>query len=216
MDWARRAGLAPAGQPGGAAAQRLHRRQSARLRPAAAQARLRRLPGPRGALREPPLAGVEPAGRWGEGAIHLVEIPSRQEIHDNIVAFWRPAKPLKAKQEYRFDYRLHWCWSPPRKAGLARVASSRAGAGYDADSRLFVVDFVGDNLKALPKGTDLKAEVGASKGKIQHVVAQPNPVTGGWRVSFELVPGGEKLVEMHLHLMADKPVAESWLYRWQA
>jgi glucans biosynthesis protein len=104
----------------------------------------------------------------------------------------------------------------PCKPDLARVASSRAGVGFDADTRLFVVDFVGDNLKALPEGTDLKAKVGASKGKIQHVVAQPNPETGGWRVSFELAPGGEKLIELQLQLLADKPVAESWLYRWQA
>jgi glucans biosynthesis protein len=163
-----------------------------------------------------PSLWVEPVGDWGEGGVNLVEIPSREEIHDNIVAFWRPAKPLQAKQEYRFDYRLHWCWSVPRKPDLARVASSRAGVGFDADTRLFVVDFVGDNLKALPEGTDLKAKVGASKGKIQHVVAQPNPETGGWRVSFELAPGGEKLIELQLQLLADKPVAESWLYRWQA
>lgn len=39
-----------------------------------------------------PSAWVEPSGNWGKGTIQLVEIPSQQEIHDNIVAFWVPEK----------------------------------------------------------------------------------------------------------------------------
>jgi glucans biosynthesis protein len=162
-----------------------------------------------------PSLWVEPIGDWGEGTVSLIEIPSGQEIHDNIVGFWRPKDPLRAKKEYLLNYRLHWCWSSPRKSDLALVADTRSGAGQDKNARLFVIDFVGDKLKALPKETTLKAEVGSSKGKLQHVVTQPNPETGGWRVSFELLPDGEKLVEMHVHLLADQPLAESWLYRWQ-
>ena len=55
----RRADLAAADQSGRPAGQRLRRRQPARLRPDAAPARLPRLRGPRGALREAP----EPLGR---------------------------------------------------------------------------------------------------------------------------------------------------------
>ena len=28
------------------------------------------------------------AGIWGRGGVELVEIPSNEEIHDNIVAYW--------------------------------------------------------------------------------------------------------------------------------
>lgn len=29
---------------------------------------------------------MEPIGDWGEGSIHLIEIPTNEEIHDNIAA----------------------------------------------------------------------------------------------------------------------------------
>ena len=35
-----------------------------------------------------PSAWVEPLENWNDGYVQLVEIPSRQEIHDNIVAYW--------------------------------------------------------------------------------------------------------------------------------
>ena len=38
-----------------------------------------------------PSLRVEPAGDWGEGSVRLIEIPSRLEADDNIVAFWVPA-----------------------------------------------------------------------------------------------------------------------------
>jgi periplasmic glucans biosynthesis protein len=44
---------------------------------------------------------------------------------------------------------------------------------------------------------------------------QPNPATGGLRLSFQLDTGGEKLVEMHARLMdGETPLTETWLYRW--
>ena len=39
-----------------------------------------------------PSLWVEPLGDWGAGAVQLVEIPTDDEIHDNIVAFWVPAR----------------------------------------------------------------------------------------------------------------------------
>lgn len=55
-----------------------------------------------------PSLWVEPIGDWGEGAVILIEIPTKEEIHDNIAAFWRPKAPLKAKSENNLTYRLHW------------------------------------------------------------------------------------------------------------
>jgi len=40
----------------------------------------------------------------------LIEIPSDNEVNDNMVGLWRPKEPLKAKGEYLLNYRLHWCW----------------------------------------------------------------------------------------------------------
>ena len=49
---------------------------------------------------------VEPKGDWGAGAVMLVEIPTDDEIQDNIVAFWRPTAWSHAGRQMSFDYRL--------------------------------------------------------------------------------------------------------------
>jgi glucans biosynthesis protein len=162
-----------------------------------------------------PSLWVETIGDAGEGAVHLVEIPTKREIHDNIVAFWRPTQPLRAKGEYVFNYRLHWCADHAPRNDLAKVVETRSGAGSEEKTRLFVIDFAGDRLKTLPADTKPSAEVKSDKGKIANVVAQPNAETGGWRVSLELAPSGEATVEMRAQLLAgDTAVSEAWIYRW--
>ena len=64
-----------------------------------------------------------------------------------------------------------------------------------------MLDVVGDRLKSVdPK--ILRGVVTAEKAKIQNIVTQPNPATGGWRLSFELAK--EKApVEIRASLMQD-------------
>ena len=76
-----------------------------------------------------PSLWIEPIGDWGQGAVDLVEIPTTNEVNDNIVAFWRPKDKLSAKGEYNFTYRMHWAWDRPEPQALARVAATRIGAG---------------------------------------------------------------------------------------
>ena len=164
-----------------------------------------------------PSLWVEPIGDWGEGAVELVEIPTDREVNDNIVAFWRPHDPLKAKGEYILNYRLHWCWSVPAGTTLAEVAGTRCGLAWDQKYRQFVIDFVGGVLKGRRADAPPTIDIGSSKGKIENPVVEPNPATGGWRLSFQLNQGSEKLVEMHARLMdGDNPLTETWLYRWTA
>ena len=149
---------------------------------------------------------VEPVGDWGEGAVQLVEIPTKQEIHDNIVAQWRPKQPLAAKEEHRFTCRLHWTAAAPGLPPLARWTRSRSGAA--PDGRLFVLD-------AGPAPGPLRALVTASAGKVANVTVQP--ASDGSRLAFELLPGGAPTVELRAQLLAgDTPASEAWLYRWTA
>ncbi len=160
-----------------------------------------------------PCLWVEPIGDWGEGNVVLVEIPTKEEIHDNIVSFWRPKDTLKAKGEYNFTYRLHWgnAWTNP--ARLAEFAKTRVGAG-PGGTRRFVLEVLGQALFSVdPKA--LQTTVTASKGAIKNLVLQPNPETGGMRIGFELDTKNENLIELRGQLMAqDKPISETWLYRW--
>lgn len=166
-----------------------------------------------------PSLWIEPQGEWGEGAVHLFELPTADEFHDNIVAFWRPKQPLAAGREHRFDYRMHWCDQHSWKPELATVTRTRIGGltfGENAGkARLVVVDFDGGRLEGLGDNAKVKADVSASKGRIANVTAHPNPGAGGWRLGFELVPGNERSIELRAVLGDERgPLTETWLYRW--
>jgi periplasmic glucans biosynthesis protein len=162
-----------------------------------------------------PSLWVEPIGDWGEGVVELVEIPSKQEVNDNTVAFWRPHAALRAKGEYLRNYRLHWCWSRPGDAALGKVAATRCGLAWNGKNRQFVIDFTGAALTRRAAETPPTLEHGCSKGQIVNAVAFALPDIGGWRVSLELDPQNNALVELHARLTgAGKPLTETWLYRW--
>lgn len=160
-----------------------------------------------------PSLWAEPIGDWGDGSVQLIEIPTKEEVHDNIAAFWLPKTPLQAKGEHTYTYRLHWGPDNPKPTSLARF--SRTGVGLRGDdTKLFVLDLVGEKLKLVdPKM--IRGVVTAEKAKIQNIVTQPNPATGGWRLSFELSVKEKLPVELRASLMQDNDaISEVWVYRW--
>jgi Periplasmic glucans biosynthesis protein len=166
-----------------------------------------------------PSLWIEPKGNWGRGAVTLVEIPTGDEYHDNIVAFWRPAAPLRAGREYRFDYRMHWCDTYQWDADLAVVTDTRIGAAPDPARRLVVIDLDGGSLASLPRDAKLTPDVWAARGDIVGAVVYPNPETRGWRLSFEFRPQAGNTdgrdVELHARVLEGHvPLSETWLYRW--
>jgi glucans biosynthesis protein len=150
--------------------------------------------------------------RLGRRLVKLIEIPTKEEVHDNIACFWQPKTALQAKGEHTYTYRLHWGPDTPKPTALARI--SRTGIGAKGDNAtLFVLDLVGERLKSVYPKT-LRGIVTAEKAKIQNIVTQPNPATGGWRLSFELSKENNP-VEIRASLMQEKEaVSEVWVYRW--
>ena len=110
---------------------------------------------------------------------------------------------------------LHWCGVPPVVSDLGRFALTRGGVA--GSGRVFVLEGVGRKLAGLPSDAPVVARVTSSRGTVQGVQATPNPEQGGWRLSFELQPGDEKLAELRATLfVGDAPVTETWVYRWTA
>jgi len=164
-----------------------------------------------------PSLWVEPIGDWGEGAVQLVEIPTTGEIHDNIVAFWRPKEPLRAKGEYRYTYRLFWCDEAPGTPEVAKIVAARSGASYTQGGRLFVLDAKGGALDQLPADASPELTVTTDRGEIRNPVIHRNTEEGGWRISFELFPGDARAAELRAELRGGgTPLAETLLYRWTA
>jgi glucans biosynthesis protein len=160
-----------------------------------------------------PSLWVEPIGDWGDGSVQLIEIPTKEEIHDNIAGFWRPRNALQAKAEHTYTYRLHWGPDAPKATSLARFSRTAVGAKGDA-AKIFVLDVVGERLKSAdPKA--VRGNVSAGKAEIRNVVTQPNPATGGWRLSFELPVKEKNPIELRAALMqGNDAISEVWVYRW--
>ncbi len=99
-----------------------------------------------------PSLWVEPKGQWGKGSIQLVEIPTDDEIHDNIVAMWVPQKQASAGSEFEIGYKLYWLADEPNPADLARCVATRLGNGGQPGKprpkgvRKFMVEFLGGPL----------------------------------------------------------------------
>ncbi|WP_373568247.1 glucan biosynthesis protein G [Bradyrhizobium cajani] len=160
-----------------------------------------------------PSLWCEPIGNWGEGAVKLFEIPTKEEAHDNIAALWQPKQPLIAKSEHIFTYRLHWGPDAPKPEALARFTRTGIGSRGD-DSKLFVLELMGDELKGLDAKT-VKGVVTAAKAEVSNIVTQPNPMTGGWRLSFQCAVKGQAAIELRAFLAQNEaPVSEVWIYRW--
>jgi glucans biosynthesis protein len=159
-----------------------------------------------------PSVWIEPKGAWGQGYIELIEIPTDEEIHDNIVAYWKPANAPEPGTVFAFAYRMHWTDDIPLAWAGARAVSTRVGKGKKPGTSLFVVDFAGPALSSdkLPVAT-----VMSNPGTIANVAVHSNPEIDGVRVSFELDPAGTELCELRLALrLADQQISETWLYRW--
>jgi len=166
---------------------------------------------------------VEPRGDWGKGSVMLVEIPTRDETFDNIVAFWNPAEKPQRGQEYLYAYRLYWGRENPFLKA-ARVQATRTGIGGVVGRKRhyfswrFVVDFVGGNLTALGENPPVEAIVTASRGRIETVSARPIVGTDAWRAMFDLVPPDDSVepVNLRLFLSLDgQALTETWLYQYE-
>jgi periplasmic glucans biosynthesis protein len=170
-----------------------------------------------------PSGWVEPRGKWGKGAVVLVELPAAAESVDNIVAFWTPADKPQRGQELLFSYRLHWCRENPFPSPLATVQATRTGVGglvaqpHSYFSWRFEVDFQGKELASMNHGVPLTPVISASRGVIELASARPLASINGWRALFDLKLTDDSVEPINLRLVlasAGRPVTETWFYQY--
>ncbi len=162
-----------------------------------------------------PSLWIEPIGDWGDGETTLVEIPSDSESNENMIALWRPKAKLPAGESISFAFRQFWCWTPPAKPQLAMATLSRMGkVGKRAR---FIVEFVSDEFGDPQRAAQASAALEANPGQIAGVTLYQYHDRRSIRAVFDLDPGSNAFSELRLVLkIADKPVSETWLYRWTA
>lgn len=170
-----------------------------------------------------PSARIEPTGEWGQGMLRLIEIPSRLEVDDNIVAFWVPAEPVKAGESREFQYRLIWGdLSPDPQAGLAHVVETRGGKGgvsgvESEDSlRKFVVDFKGAALANPDPNRPFDVVAQATGGQVISSALSYVSANDTWRLVLDVMIESDNPVELKAYLVgAGMRVTETWLYQWR-
>jgi glucans biosynthesis protein len=125
---------------------------------------------------------IEPGADWGEGFVHLVELPTRSESEDNIVAFWQPAKTIPAGQSREWTYRIRAVGDGP-SVDLARFSGFRASAAKDDGEvwmwKRVVLDWEGGDLAFAAKDVgsiELTAE--CSAGTVVSSRLLPHPANG--------------------------------------
>jgi glucans biosynthesis protein len=170
-----------------------------------------------------PCGWIEPLHPWGKGTVQLVEIPTDNEIYDNIIAMWVPAEPTYAGQRLAYRYNLYWQDNDPFPGDLAICVATRLGKGGGKGAvrsnvlRNFVIEFQGPSLAKLDEGEIPEAVLSATAGHFENITVEPSPDgrTDLYRARFDLDPEGHDVVDLRCFLrFAGKPLTETWLFHY--
>ncbi len=164
-----------------------------------------------------PSVWIEPEEGFGPGAVYLIEIPTKDDIHDNIVAFFTPDAPLVPGKALSLAYRMLWGARPgPKGSTQAARATHVSRSGVEGvpaarAARRFAIDFAGADVPSAADGVE--AVVTVASGHVHRARVQAHPDIGGLRALFDFTPDNENPVEMRCFLR-DKGVAlsETWSY----
>jgi glucans biosynthesis protein len=157
---------------------------------------------------------IEPRGRWGAGAVNLVDITTTDANADNVTAFWRPSAPLRAGAAVKVAYRLTWGQHGPHEPRAPRVIDSRRSG---PDGRHIDIEYRAvDGAPIDPAG--LQSEISTSAGRIAASTigrAASDGGDGAVVLGFDLDPGAAPTADLRAVLTyKGRPASETWLYRW--
>ena len=166
---------------------------------------------------------VEPLGSWGKGGVELVEIPSDEEIHDNMVAYWVPDQPVNGGKPLSFAYLLSAFAQNPRWPPGGRVVAIRSGnpavgdnkGRFGPGARRILIEFAGGELDGLDGSQPVKAELSAENGQIDALTVQRVPESRVWRVAFVVTPRKKPVVDLRGYLtLYGEVLTETMVYQW--
>jgi periplasmic glucans biosynthesis protein len=163
-----------------------------------------------------PSVWVQPLNAWGKGRVELVEIPTRSDTNDNVVAYWVPARTVKPGQPIEVAYRMLWYGDDVERPPLGRVVATRHDDGDAEGAQRFVVDFAGPELEAIPASEVVHGALVMRPEQEVELLGQQvrkNPITGGWRLTFQVRPQGKEVVDLRARLdLGGRALTEIWAY----
>ncbi len=174
-----------------------------------------------------PSGWVEILDDWGKGKVELVEIPTRDETNDNIVAFWTPEQLPERGEALELRYRVHFTIDEAalHHGELAWVQQTRRSTGEVKQANLirepdgsvaYVIDFQGPALSELPPETPVQTAISVGdNGELVGQEVHYHPVTQGRRLTLRVrVKDPARPLEMRAALMdGERALSETWSYQ---
>jgi glucans biosynthesis protein len=174
---------------------------------------------------ERPSYWIEPTSDWGSGVVELVELATKDETADNIVAAFVPSAPLEAGKELSFSYRMRSLGAgldlhPLGYAVSTFSAPARALGSAEAQkalTRRLIVDFAGGDLDYYLTDPGLvQVEMTAQSASVLRKFVAPNPAIKGLRVMLDVEFEQDKVGIVSAVLRsAGRPITETWSYAWR-
>jgi glucans biosynthesis protein len=168
---------------------------------------------------------VEPTSDWGDGVVELVELATKDETADNIVAAFVPRAPLEAGRDLSFSYRMHALDAGLDLHPLAYVvntfsAPARAlgsGEANKALTRRLIVDFAGGDLDYFLQDPGLvQVETAARGANVVRKLVVPNLAIKGMRAMLDVEFEKDKVGIVQATLRSGgKLLTETWSYAWR-
>ena len=147
-------------------------------------------------------------------------MPTPDETHDNVAAYWVPDRLPQAGESLNFAYQLAWQGDKQQRPPNGWVTQSRLGIGFNkldaptlAQAISYVIDFAGPALDALKDDAPVRAVVSSdSNGRVVESHAYRNPVNGQWRMTLRVQRiNPAKPVELRAFLQHNNhTVSETW------
>ena len=155
--------------------------------------------------------------------MQLVEIPTDDEIHDNIVAMLGPQGAGQGR--HSFAAAATGCigrrTSPSRAAGALRRDAARQWrpARHSRGRRACASSWSSSSAARstdLPFGVKPEPVLSSPRGEFSYIFAEavPDGVPGHWRAQFDLTVTGTEPVEMRCTCARHKVLTETWLYQF--
>ncbi|HTH95545.1 MAG TPA: glucan biosynthesis protein G [Rhodocyclaceae bacterium] len=162
-----------------------------------------------------PSVWIEPKGKWGDGRIELVQIPSPNEWNDNIVAYWVPDALPSAGQPLAYEYRLSWFRDGHRPANAWATQTRWSYRNKPDNSATVLIDFEGPALKPFDANNPLEGVASCdANGKVLSSRTYYNEATGGWRMELQVQRADPtRTIETRAFLRKDNTtLSETWSY----
>ena len=165
---------------------------------------------------------IEPTSDWGAG---VVELATKDETADNIVAAFVPSAPLEAGKELSLSYRmlsldagldLHALgYAVSTFSAPARALGS--GEAERALTRRLIVDFAGGDLDYFLNDPGLvQVETTAQSANVLRKFVAANPAIKGLRLMLDVQFEKDKVGTLGAVLRsAGRPLTETWTYAWR-